>query len=82
MYRYYRFTDQMEKVHETAWGHTTDEGWTMKGEVGLTVSDSDDSMKALEDVTSSMLRTVRSSLWIQTWAGCNSLMGMAEECTG
>ena len=47
MYRYYRFTVQMEKVFETAWGHTTDEGWTMKDKVGLTVADSDDPMKAL-----------------------------------
>ena len=75
MYRYYRFTDQMEKVFETAWGHTTDEGWTMKDKVGLTMADSDDPMKALENVTPSMLQTVRSSLWLQTWAGSNSFKG-------
>ena len=75
MYRYYRFNDQLEKVYETAWEHNTDQGWTVKGEVGLIVAESEDSMKALEDVTPSMLQTARSQLWCQIWAGSNSLMG-------
>ena len=75
MYRHYRFNDKLEKVYETAWEHNTDQGWTVKGEVGLIVAESEDSIKALEDVTPSMLQTVRSSISLQTWSGSNSLMG-------
>ena len=62
MYRYYRYNAGNEKVHGTAWEHCTNEGWTVEGQVGLTVADSDDSMNALENVTTSMLQTVRSNL--------------------
>ena len=63
MYRYYRFNERNEKVHGTAWEHCTDEGWTVKGQMGLTVAENDDSMKALENVTISMLQTVRLNLF-------------------
>ena len=62
MYRYYHYNAENEKVHGTAWEHCTDEGWAVDGKVGLTVADSDDSMKALENVTTSMLQTVCSNL--------------------